>query len=78
MTHRDDWLGDALMRGAGGLEEIEGGLDGNLAQWAEGRAIRQIGTPPPGGESPSWRDGQSRSSRRGRRGFLGRLLDLIG
>lgn len=27
MTDHGDWLGDALMRGIGGLEEIEGGLE---------------------------------------------------
>jgi hypothetical protein len=41
-----DELSNDLMRGAGGLDALNGGLDGNLSQWAEGEAVRQVADEP--------------------------------
>ena len=41
-----DELSRDLMRGVGGLDALNGGLDGNLSQWAEGEAIRQTADQP--------------------------------
>jgi len=42
------------MRGAGGLDAINGAMDGNLTQWAEGEALSQVADqqPPHMGYSP--------------------------
>jgi hypothetical protein len=37
-----DELSRDLMRGVGGLDAIEGAMDGNLTQWAQGAALREM------------------------------------
>ena len=37
-----DELSRDLMRGEGGLEALNGGLGGNLGQWAQGEAVREM------------------------------------
>jgi hypothetical protein len=45
-----------LMRGEGELQALNGGLDGNLTQWAEGEAVAQMADA---GQRPQPRTGYS-------------------
>jgi hypothetical protein len=51
-----DELSRDLMRGEGGLQALNGGLDGNLGQWAQGEAVSQLADD---GEQPQPRMGYS-------------------
>jgi hypothetical protein len=37
-----DELSRDLMRGEGGLQALNGAMDGNLTQWAQGEALSQL------------------------------------
>ena len=69
-----DELSRDLMRGEGGLEAINGGLDGNLGQWAQGEAVREMADA---GQPPQPRMGYSPSRPTMRPGTLLALLAVI-
>lgn len=69
-----DELSRDLMRGEGGLEAINGGLDGNLTQWAQGEAVREMANA---GQPPRPRMGYSPSRPTMRPGTLVALLAAI-
>ena len=50
-----DELSRDLMSGEGGLQALNGGLEGNLGKWAEGEALRQTADEP----EPDYRHGNA-------------------
>ena len=69
-----DELSRDLMRGEGGLQALNGGLDGNLGQWAQGEAAREMANA---GQPPQPRMGYSPSRPTMRPGTLLAVLAVI-
>ena len=69
-----DELSRDLMRGEGGLQALNGGLDGNLTQWAQGEAVREMADA---GQQPQPRMSYSPSRPTMRPGTLLGLLVVI-